>query len=90
MIKTNALDVLDARRVGFCSPLFTTVNIAPSYNLETAIVEWINEKCNGRYFFGKNITLNDDNQIKEVYTVGFENKKELSYFMLACPHLKYQ
>ena len=22
-------------------------------------------------------------------TIGFEDSKELSYFMLACPHLKY-
>jgi hypothetical protein len=88
--KTNPLDILNARKVGFCSPLFTTVDISLTYNLEFSIDEWIKDKCSGRYFIGKNVKLDQSNNIKEVYTVGFEKEKELSYFMLACPHLKYQ
>ena len=30
-----------------------------------------------------------DNKITQVITVGFEEIKDMSYFMLACPHLKY-
>ncbi len=58
--------------------------------METAICDWIHDNLKGRYFFGQNVHLNKiDNSIGAVYTVGFESGKELSYFMLACPHLKY-
>jgi len=87
--KLNPLDVLEIRRVDFCSPKFATANIEKSYNIEQAIVDWIEEHMTGRFYFGPNVILDEDNSLKSVYTVGFEQKKEMSYFMLACPHLKY-
>lgn len=86
----NPLDVLLKRRVGFCPTHFTTTSLKKRYNLEGAICDWIHDNLKGRYFFGQNVQLNkEDNSLGTVYTVGFENGKELSYFMLACPHLKY-
>ena len=38
---------------------------------------------------GKTMILDSKNQYKNQLRIGFENEKELSYFMLACPHLKY-
>jgi hypothetical protein len=52
------------------------------------MVQWIQDNLTGRFFFGINVTLKD-NAISKVYTVGFEKASELSFFMLACPHLKY-
>ena len=77
------------RRVDFCPDHFTTTNLPRSYNLESAMVSWIEENLSGRFFFGINITLTESNAIEKVYTIGFENAKEMSFFMLACPHLKY-
>jgi hypothetical protein len=86
----NPLDVLDLRRVDYCPPHFSTANVVKRYNLENAICEWIEHHLKGRYYFGSNVELNKtNNTIEGNYTVGFENAKELSYFMLACPHLKY-
>jgi|TARA_R110002074_G_scaffold106530_4_gene230051 hypothetical protein len=51
-------------------------------------VDWINDNLSGRYFLGRNVAIQED-KISQIYTVGFEEAKEMSYFMLACPHLKY-
>ena len=85
----NPLTVLDMRRVSFCPPHFETVTLGRRYNMEQAICSWIENKLTGRYFFGTNVTLDEDNNISVVYTAGFENGKDLSYFTLACPYLKY-
>lgn len=85
----NPLDLYGMRRVEFCPPHFESVNLSRSYNMEQAICEWIEAKLVGRYFFGPNIVLDEDNSIVKTYTVGFENPKEMSYFTLACPYLKY-
>jgi hypothetical protein len=72
-----------------CPPNFSVTNIKKSYNLELAICNWIQMNLSGRYFLGNNISLNEKNEIQQIYTVGFETSKELSFFMLACPYLKY-
>lgn len=85
----NPLDIFKIRRVKICPPNFSTTNIPKRYNLESAICTWIETNLSGRYFFGPNIDLSDKNEITQVYTIGFETSKELSFFMLACPFLKY-
>lgn len=84
----NPLNVLNIRRVNFCSPHFSTVDVPKRYNLETSIVRWIENNCKGRFYLGPNSVLKD-NSITTVYTIGFESHKELSYFLLACPYLEY-
>jgi hypothetical protein len=88
----NPFDLLKIRRVKFCPPNFVTTNFPKKYNLERVICEWIDEHLSSRYFFGTNVILNSSQEgqsLNSVYTVGFESKKELSFFLLACPHLKY-
>lgn len=85
----NPLGILGMRRVDFCPPHFSTTNLPKIYNIEKAISEWIDDNLNGRYFIGSNIVLDEKDSMKIVYTVGFEENKELSFFMLACPFLKY-
>ena len=81
--------MLDLRRTKFCPPHFSTVNLGKRYNLEHSIGEWIEHNLSGRYFMGNNVDLDSENKIQNVLTIGFEDAKELSFFMLACPHLKY-
>jgi len=88
-VKLNVLDILEKRRVDFCPPHFSTHSIKRVYNLEKVICQWINDHLSGRYYLGKNIKLDGNNGIEGIYTIGFENPKELSFFMLACPYLKY-
>ena len=93
MIKTkkiNPLAVFNARRVKFAPPHFEYINVQLTYNLEDSIVKWINQNLKNRFFVGTTVTLNSENKIQQVLTVGFEENKDLSYFALACPHLKYK
>lgn len=86
--KINPLNVLDIRKLDFCPPYFETTTFAMKYNIISAMEEWITLNCNGRYFIGRSVQLVND-QITPSLKVGFESPSELSYFLLACPHLKY-
>ena len=85
----NPLDVLDLRRVDFCPPHFITVDVPRRYNIDRAICDWIEDNLSGRYYFGPAIGLDDMRNLTQTIRIGFEQPKESSFFMLACPHLKY-
>jgi len=85
----NPLNVLNIRRVEFCPPYFETMTIAPGYNLYDVINDWIYSNLRGKYYIGNTVALNKEDTMNTIIKIGFENKKEMSYFMLACPHLKY-
>jgi hypothetical protein len=70
-------------------PHFEYVNIPIKYNLEQSLNNWIERNLRNRYYVGRNVALDEKNKIIQVITVGFEETKDMSYFMLACPHLKY-
>ena len=59
------------------------------YNLEQTIQKWIHSNLKGRFYVGKGLHIDQTNKISESLRIGFEEPKELSYFTLACPHLKY-
>jgi hypothetical protein len=93
MIKNNEpnpLNVFEVRRSTFASPHFEYVHIPMKYNLEDSINKWIEKNLKNRYYVGKNVVLDSDNKITRVVTIGFEETKDMSYFMLACPFLKYK
>jgi hypothetical protein len=64
------------------------VAIETGYNIAKAIDEWIFYNTSGRYFVGKIVEC-DEGPIRQKIKIGFEKSSEMSYFMLACPHLKY-
>tara|TARA_B100000497_G_C7426560_1_gene267047 strand:+ start:77 stop:358 length:282 start_codon:yes stop_codon:yes gene_type:complete len=88
--KPNPLNVFEVRQVKSALPHFEYVNLPIKYNLEESLVKWINQNLKNRFYTGKNVTLDSDNKLTQVLTVGFEETKDMSYFMLACPHLKYK
>jgi hypothetical protein len=85
----NPLNVFEVRRVKAAAPHFEYVNIPMKYNLEQSLINWIERNLKNRYYIGRNVSLDDNNKILQVITVGFEETKDMSYFMLACPYLKY-
>ena len=88
--KINPLNVLESRRVSFCPPYFNSAIFASGYNLEKALNDWIYENLSGRYYIGKAVALDSkSNNQKISIKVAFETSSEMSYFMLACPLLKY-
>ena len=87
--KPNPLNVFDIRQVKTAVPSFEYINLPIKYNLEDSLSKWINCNLRNRYYIGKQITLDNENKLSQVITIGFEETKDMSYFMLACPHLKY-
>jgi hypothetical protein len=87
--KPNHLDFWDLRQPQSAPPHFDYINIPVQYNLQETITRWINFNLRGRYFVGKTVRSNANGNLEECLQIGFEDPKELSYFNLACPHLKY-
>jgi len=85
----NALNFFGIRRLRVPSPYLEYVSIPLRYNLEESIVKWILDNQKGRFYVGKGIEL-IDNSLTNVVKIGFEDPKELSFFTLACPLLKYK
>lgn len=86
----NPLNVFEVRRVKSAPPHFEYLSIPLTYNIEDSINKWILQHLSGRFYVGKSVELDRANKIVTVIKVGFEENKELSYFMLACPILKYK
>ena len=85
----NPLNVFNVRQVKSAPPHFDYINIPQKYNLEQSLAKWIKKNCKHRFYLGKNVVLDSERKMVNVLTVGFEQNKDMSYFMLACPHLKY-
>ena len=94
MIKTkkkiSPQEYFEIRRLRFQPSHLETLDIPQTYNIEDALKKWIDKNLKKRYFLGKSIALTKGNKVEPVMRVGFEDPKELSYFGLACPLLKYK
>jgi hypothetical protein len=88
--KINPLEVFNVRQVTCAPPHFEYINLPMTYNLEQSISKWVKNNLKHRFYVGRNVSLDKDNKLIQVLTVGFEENKDMSYFMLACPHLKYK
>jgi len=86
----NALSLFDLRQFEVPPPYIDYIHTDFMYNLDEAIKNWIRDNCKGRYYIGKVTGMSSEKKINSVIKIGFEDPKELSYFMLACPHLKYK
>jgi hypothetical protein len=43
-----------------------------------------------RFYIGRTLDIDSEDKVVPFLRIGFEEPKELSYFTLACPHLKYK
>lgn len=86
----NPLNVFGIRRVDHCPPYFESMNVPLQYNLQDSIIKWIETNLKGRYYVGKTVDLVDNKIQSNLFKISFEDEKEMSYFILACPHLKYK
>jgi hypothetical protein len=88
--QVTAQDFFDVRRLKYQAPHLKTIDLPHTYNLEKALDKWIRNNLKHRYFIARTVGVTQQNSIDTVMRVGFEDAKELSYFVLACPHLKYK
>ena len=90
-MKTNPLNYFGIRKLDVPTSNLECIEIPMSYNLEQAIDKWVNQNCKNRDFIGRTFIKNErENKPNYNIKIGFEDPKELSYFVLACPHLKYK
>ncbi len=88
--KVTAQDFFEIRRLSYETSHLATIDLPHTYNMESAISKWIDINLKKRYYLKKSVGLTRENKIDTVLRAGFEDPKELSYFVLACPHLKYK
>jgi len=87
----NPLNLFEARRSNTSPPHFEYITIPYTYNIEESLNKWVQKNLKGRYFLNKSASVSGDTgKIEALMKVGFEDSKEMSYFMLACPLLKYK
>lgn len=87
----NALNFFKARKSTVMVPYFEYITIPYTYNIEESLNKWIQKNLKGRYFVGRTVDVSTKtNHVETLMKVGFEDSKEMSYFMLACPLLKYK
>jgi hypothetical protein len=77
----NPLAVFNMQRVPFCPPHFQVINFDLRAG-EKAILDWIYENVEGRFFLGAKAT-NGGGAISEC--AAFENHSEATYFSLFLP-----
>lgn len=84
----NPLDILRVRKITTSAPHFNVTRITDSEFFD-GVEEWVKIKLKGRYAIYKAPYFDQEtNTLKSSMHLGFEDPKELTYFMLACPHLR--
>ena len=89
MIDYNHLDLIGERELSWIPPHFsqTTLSEREEWN-RNALVSWIQAKLRGRFSLVKTPVIGSNDKLKSTLVVGFEDHSEMTYFMLACPHLR--
>jgi hypothetical protein len=89
MFELNPLNILNQRQLATLPPHFAKIKIADEVALfDDKLVTWINTKLKNRFCIAKQPSVNNNGQLKLATFVGLEDQKELTYFMLACPHFR--
>jgi hypothetical protein len=87
MFDLNPIDVLKQRKLKTLPPHFSKIKIS-DYEIFEGVEEWVKTKLKGRYCLLKSPAIDQSGNLKSSIFLGFEDQKELTYFMLACPILR--
>lgn len=88
MFNLNPFDVLKQRELKTLPPHFAKIKIGDTDFFDGSILTWITTKLKGRYAVVRSPGIDKDGKLKSSTFVAFEDQKELTYFMLACPYLR--
>lgn len=84
MLDLNPIDILKKRQMNFLPVHFSKIKL-DRFLSDDNIEKWIRSKLKGRYFIGNTSDVGNDERLKVYTSIAFEDHKELTYFMLACP-----
>jgi hypothetical protein len=87
MFDLNPIDVLKQRKLKTLPPHFSKIKILDSEVFE-GVEDWVKTKLTGRYCLVRSPGIDESGNLKSSTYIGFEQQKELTYFMLACPNLR--
>lgn len=87
MFDLNPIDVLKQRKLKTIPPHFSKMRISETEIFE-GLEDWVKIRLKGRYYIAKKPSIDNTGNLKSTFFIGFEDQKELTYFMLACPHLR--
>lgn len=85
-IDLNALDVLNKREIKFLPVHFRSTTVNDFY--QDKVRQWVKTKLRGRFCIAKIPRVNDNDKLGAQTVIAFEDEKELTYFMLACPYTR--
>ena len=88
MFDLNALDILNCRKMATEVSHFSKINIGKPDWGGGQIENWIIGNLKGRYYLLDQPYVSEDGKLKTSRFAGFEDQKEITYFILACPHLR--
>jgi hypothetical protein len=88
MLEINELDVIGVRVLDYIPKHFARIKISDRDYFETDISNWISNRLKGRYVISTMPSIDSQGRLKVATYVAFEDQKELTYFMLACPHFR--
>lgn len=86
-LELNPFSVLNERRLKKMPLHFSKTKIGIDRFLDDSIANWIESRLQGRYCIC-NLPSFEDNKLSISLFVGFEEEKELTYFLLAYPKLR--
>ena len=88
MLEINELDVVGSRVLDYIPKHFAKIKISDRDYFETDIATWIKNRLKSRYAIGTMPSIDSQGRLKVATYVAFEDQKELTYFMLACPYFR--
>jgi len=87
MFNISPLDYLNKRKLSWIPEHFSKINISNILDANR-LDEWIQYKLLSRYSVLVAPAVDVNEKLKPMLTIAFEDEKELTYFMLACPYLR--
>lgn len=81
MLKISLLDILRERRLSNIPPHFSKMKIKGLF-YEKDILDWIEKRLTGRFSIVEELTI-EENKVVPCRFVGFEDPKEMTYFLLS-------
>jgi hypothetical protein len=89
MIEYNYLDLLKERQLNWIPIHFSKTKIADSelWNKEK-LLSWVRSKLKGRFSLIKSPMISKNDKLQSELVIAFEDQKELTYFLLACPYIR--
>lgn len=88
MLELNTLDVINQRKVEYIPPHFAKFKISDKGYFDPELENWIQTNLKGRYVIYTWPSINSDDKQSLSTCAAFEDHKELTFFMLACPYLR--